>query len=209
MLKLFRATLVSFVLLTILTGLIYPLVITGIAQAFFPWQANGSLIGKNNLPATSSNPPIGSALIGQYFDQNGYFWSRPSATAPQPYNAEASSGSNLGPSNPALIDAVKARIAVLHAADPDNKAPIPVDLVTSSASGLDPDISIAAADYQMPRVAAARHLPHSAVRKLIARYTQYPGLGLLGDPCVNVLRLNLALDCLAKTSRSTDVAAEK
>ena len=172
--------------MTVITGLVYPLAITGIAQALFPGQANGSLILRHGRA-------VGSRLIGQPFTAAGDFWSRPSATTPQPYNGLDSTGSNLGPSNPALLAAVKARIAALRAADPGNTAPIPVDLVTASASGLDPDISIAAADYQADRVARARHLPPATVRRLIAAQARYPWLGVLGEPHVNVLELNLAL----------------
>ena len=186
---LLRPAIVLFLVLTVITGLIYPLVVTGIAQVLFPQQANGSLIVKNGQA-------VGSQLIGQPFDDPKYFWGRPSATGPFPYNAAASSGSNLGPSNPALTDAVKARMDTLKAADPANAQPIPVDLVTSSASGLDPHISPAAADYQVARVAHTRGLDESAVRQLVAQYTQGRDLGVLGEPRVNVLELNLALDAL-------------
>jgi K+-transporting ATPase ATPase C chain len=174
---------------TVLTGLLYPLVVTGIAQLAFPHQANGSLIVVNGKT-------VGSTLIGQQFTAPKYFWGRLSATGPYPYNAASSSGSNLGPSNPALLDEVKARIAALKAADPGNTQPIPVDLVTSSGSGLDPDISVAAALYQLPRVARVRGLNESAVRALVDQYTQGRTLGFLGEPRVNVLQLNLALDAL-------------
>ena len=186
---LIRPAIVLFLVLTVITGLIYPLVVTGVAQVLFPQQANGSLIVKNGQA-------VGSQLIGQPFDDPKYFWGRPSATGPFPYNAAASSGSNLGPSNPALTDAVKARMDTLKAADPANTQPIPVDLVTSSASGLDPHISPAAADYQVARVAHTRGLDESAVRQLVAQYTQGRDLGVLGEPRVNVLELNLALDAL-------------
>ena len=186
---LLRPAIVLFLVLTVITGLIYPLVVTGVAQVLFPQQANGSLILKNGQA-------VGSQLIGQPFDDPKYFWGRPSATGPFPYNAAASSGSNLGPSNPALTDAVKARMDTLKAADPANAQPIPVDLVTSSASGLDPHISPAAADYQVARVAHTRGLDESAVRQLVAQYTQGRDLGVLGEPRVNVLELNLALDAL-------------
>ena len=186
---LIRPAIVLFLVLTVITGLIYPLVVTGVAQVLFPQQANGSLIVKNGQA-------VGSQLIGQPFDDPKYFWGRPSATGPFPYNAAASSGSNLGPSNPALTDAVKARMDTLKAADPANAQPIPVDLVTSSASGLDPHISPAAADYQVARVAHTRGLDESAVRQLVAQYTQGRDLGVLGEPRVNVLELNLALDAL-------------
>jgi K+-transporting ATPase ATPase C chain len=176
---------------TVLTGLLYPLVVTGIAQLVFPSQANGSLISSNGQT-------VGSSLIGQQFDDPKYFWGRLSATGPYPYNAAASSGSNLGPTNPALLDEVKARIAALKAADPTNTQPIPVDLVTSSGSGLDPNISVAAALYQLPRVAKARGLSEAALRALVDKYTQGRQLGFLGEPRVNVLELNLALDGIKK-----------
>lgn len=182
-----RALLVIFVLLSIVTGLVYPFAVTAIAQTLFHYKANGSLI-------YDGDHAVGSVLIGQPFDDPKYFWSRPSATGPVPYNAGASSGSNLGPINPALLDAVKDRIAKLKAADPDNDAPVPVDLITASGSGLDPHISPAAAEYQVNRVAKARGLEVAAVRKLIAEHTEGRTLGLLGDPRVNVLQLNLALD---------------
>ena len=184
-----RPALSLFVLLTVLTGLIYPLVVTGVAQVLFPWQSHGSLLAVDGRP-------VGSALIGQNFTAPGDFWGRPSATSPYPDNAQASSGSNLGPTNPVLIDAVKARMAVLRAADPDNHAPIPVDLVTAPGSGLDPQISLAAAYYQAPRVARARHLPLADVKALIARMTRQPWLHLFGTPRINVLELNLALNAL-------------
>lgn len=186
---LFRPALSLFILLTLITGLAYPLAVTGLAQLLFPAQANGSLVKVGGVV-------VGSALIGQPFSQPGHFWSRPSATAPDAYNAAASSGSNLGPGNPALAGAVAARIAALRAADPGNTAPVPVDLVTASASGLDPHISAAAADYQVSRVARARGLPAAQVRALVAQYTQGRLLGFLGEPRVNVLKLNLALDAL-------------
>ena len=186
---LIRPAIVLFLVLTVITGLIYPLVVTGVAQVLFPQQANGSLIVKNGQA-------VGSQLIGQPFDDPKYFWGRPSATSPFPYNAAASSGSNLGPSNPALTDAVKARMDALKTADPANTQPIPVDLVTSSASGLDPHISPAAAVYQVTRIARARGLDEAAVRQLVGQYTQGRDLGVLGEPRVNVLELNLALDAL-------------
>jgi potassium-transporting ATPase KdpC subunit len=182
-----RPALVLFVLLSLLTGLLYPLLVTAIAQLAFPRTANGSLV-------EGAGVVVGSELIGQAFTQPGHFWSRPSATTPMPYNGAASGGSNLGPTNPALAAAVKARIEALRAADPGNTAPVPVDLVTASASGLDPHISRAAADYQLRRVARARGLSESELRALLDRYTESPLLGFLGEPRVNVLRLNLALD---------------
>lgn len=184
---LLRPALALFVVLSLVTGLAYPLLVTGIAQVAFPAAANGSLVERDGRV-------IGSRLIGQPFADPRHFWSRPSATSPMAYNASASSGSNLGPSNPALADAVKARIAALRAADPGNTAPVPVDLVTASGSGLDPDISRAAADYQAARVARARGLPLARVQALIAAHTEWPLWGLLGEARVNVLALNLALD---------------
>ena len=184
---LIRPAVVLLALFTLVTGLLYPLMVTGLAQVVFPAQANGSLIGQNGRI-------VGSALIGQPFDNPKYFWGRPSATSPFPYNAAASSGSNLGPSNPALTDAVRARVAALRAADPGNTEPVPADLVTASGSGLDPDISVAAALYQAPRVARVRGLDGAVVAQLVERYTEGPQLGLLGEPRVNVLELNLALD---------------
>jgi len=185
-----RAALVIFVAVTVLTGLAYPLLITGIAQAFFPQQANGSLIRENGKV-------VGSALIGQDFTNPSYFWGRPSATTP-PYNGAASTGSNLSPTNPALITEIEQRVAVLRKADPAETGPVPVDLVTASASGLDPDISVAGALYQVDRVAAARGLSPKVVRVLVAKYTQGRTFGVLGEPVVNVLELNLALDRLGK-----------
>ena len=184
---LIRPAAVLSALFTLVTGLLYPLAVTGLAQVVFPAQANGSLIEQNGRI-------VGSALIGQSFDDPKYFWGRPSATSPFPYNAAASSGSNLGPSNPALIDAVQARVAALRAADAGNTEPVPADLVTASGSGLDPHISVAAALYQAPRVARTRGLDAGVVAQLVERYTEGPQLGLLGEPRVNVLKLNLALD---------------
>jgi K+-transporting ATPase ATPase C chain len=181
-----RPALVSLLLLTLITGVAYPLVVTGVAQVVFPHQANGSLIVRDGRT-------IGSALIGQPFDDPKYFSGRPSGTSPR-YNAASSSGSNLGPTNPAQITAVQGRVEVLHAADPGNTAPVPVDLVTASGSGLDPHISPAAALYQVPRVARVRGLSPEAVRLLVERHTEGRWLGLLGEPRVNVLALNLALD---------------
>jgi K+-transporting ATPase ATPase C chain len=174
-------------ILTLLTGVAYPYLVTGIAQLAFPSAANGSLIESNGRAT-------GSVLVGQPFDDPKYFWSRPSATSPQPYNATASSGSNLAPRNPALADAVKDRVKALRDADPDNTAAVPIDLVTASASGLDPDISVAAAQYQAGRVARARALPEDKVRALVDANTSGRTFGLLGEPRVNVLRLNRALD---------------
>jgi K+-transporting ATPase ATPase C chain len=182
-----RPALMSLIVLTLITGVAYPLVVTGIAQVIFPYQANGSLIVKDGKV-------VGSALIGQPFDDPKYFWSRPSATSPYGDNAGASSGSNLSPTNPALISAVQGRVDALRAADPDNKSPVPVDLVTASGSGLDPHISPAAAIYQVSRVAKARKLAPEAVRALVDQHTQGRQLGFLGEPRVNVLTLNLALD---------------
>lgn len=182
-----RPALVLFVVLSLITGLLYPLLVTGIAQAVVPHQANGSLILRDGQA-------VGSELIGQPFSQPDHFWSRPSATGPMPYNGGASSGSNLGPSHPALAEAVQARIAALRAADPGNTAPVPVDLVTASASGLDPHISLAAARYQAARVARARGVPVEQVNALVARHTEGTWLGFLGEARVNVLALNLALD---------------
>jgi len=184
---LLRPLLTVFVALSAVTGLLYPGVVSGIAKALFPAQAAGSLIVKDGKA-------VGSALIGQPFSDPRYFWGRLSATAPMPYNAPASGGSNLGPSNPALTDAARARVEALRAADPGNMAPVPVDLVTASGSGLDPHISPAAAEYQAARVARLRGLPLERVQALVAANTDAPLLAVLGDPVVNVLKLNLALD---------------
>lgn len=189
--SLLRPALSVFVLLSAITGLAYPLAVTGLAGAVFPEQAAGSLIFKDGKP-------VGSRLIGQPFSDPGHFWGRPSATAPQPYNAAASSGSNQGPLNPALEDAVKGRIAALRAADPGNGAPIPADLVTASGSGLDPHISPAAALWQLGRVARARGLPEAQVRALVDANTEGRQWGFLGEARVNVLALNLALDALKR-----------
>ena len=184
-----RAALILFVLLTVLTGIVYPLLVTGIARLVFPARAAGSLVMRDGHA-------VGSALIGQSFTDPGHFWGRPSATTPQPYNGTGSNASNLGPLNAALADAVKERVAALRAADPGNTAPVPIDLVTSSASGLDPEISLAAAGYQAARVARVRGLPEARVRALIAAHAEGRLLGILGEPRVNVLELNLALDAL-------------
>jgi len=190
-----RAALTLFAFLTLLTGVAYPLIVTGLGRAVFPDRASGSLI-------VEKGRPIGSALLGQEFVQPKYFWGRPSATAQRPYNALASGGSNQGPLNPALTEAVKERIAALRAHDPGNTQAVPVDLVTASASGLDPHISIAAANYQAARVARERGLREQQVRMLIERYSEGRWLGVFGEPRVNVLQLNLALD------RGTDGNAE-
>jgi K+-transporting ATPase ATPase C chain len=183
----FTPALRMLVVMSALTGVIYPLVVTGIAKVAFPRAANGSLI-------VADGKTLGSDLIGQPFDDPKYFWSRPSATSPQPYNGMSSSGSNQGPRNPALADAVKDRIKALRDADPGNTAAVPVDLVTASGSGLDPHISVAAAEYQLPRVSKARGLAAEQVRGLVAENTEGRTLGVLGEPRVNVLKLNLALD---------------
>jgi K+-transporting ATPase, C subunit len=182
-----RPALIVFALLTLLTGIAYPLVVTGIGQAAFHSNANGSII-------ESGRHAVGSQLLGQPFTSPKYFWSRPSATGPSPYNGAVSSGSNQGPINPALEAAVKERIAALRAADPGNTAPVPVDLVTASGSGLDPHISPAAAEYQVQRVARERELSAGEVRRLVEQATEGRTFGVLGEPRVNVLELNLALD---------------
>ena len=193
MLKQLRPAIVSLLLLTVITGVFYPLAVTGIAQVVFPSQANGSLVLKDGKA-------VGSELIGQSFDDPKYFWGRLSATGTFPYNAfnaenlTGSSGSNYGPLNQALLDAVQARVDALIAADPANTAPVPVDLVTASGSGLDPHISVAAALYQVSRVAKKRGMSQDAVRTLVDQYTEGRQFGLLGEPRVNVVRLNLALD---------------
>jgi K+-transporting ATPase ATPase C chain len=187
--RLMRPAVSLLVLMTLLVGIVYPLVITGAAKAAFPRQAAGSLIYQDGKL-------IGSTLIGQSFSDPKYFWGRPSATTPQPYNGLASSGSNLGPLNPALIDAVKANAKALHDADPDNQRPVPVDLVTASASGLDPEVSLAAAEYQAARVARARHLELAQVEALIKSHTRERLWGFIGERRINVLELNLALDRL-------------
>jgi K+-transporting ATPase ATPase C chain len=182
-----RPVLVLFAAMTVITGGLYPVVVTAIGHAAFADQASGSLIVKDGKA-------VGSELIGQQFDAPQYFWGRLSATAPNPYNAQASSGSNLGPTNPALADEVKGRLTALHDADPSNTAPVPVDLVTSSGSGLDPEISPAAAAYQIDRVAKARKLARNDVDALVQRNTNGRQFGVLGEARVNVLKLNLALD---------------
>lgn len=187
--RLIRNSLTMLLVMTVIVGLIYPLAATGVAQLLFPHQANGSLVERGGKP-------IGSELIGQSFTDPRYFWGRPSATTPQPNNGTASNGSNLGPTNPALHDAVQQRIDALHAADPGNIATVPADLVTASGSGLDPDISPAAAQYQVARVARVRKLSTEQVQTLVTQATQGRQLGLLGEPRVNVLQLNLALDGL-------------
>jgi K+-transporting ATPase ATPase C chain len=187
MTSILRPSLVLFALLSALTGIVYPLAVTGAAQSVFPRQAAGSLVLRDGAP-------IGSTLIGQNFSDPKHFWGRPSATSPMPYNAGSSGGANQGPLNPALADAVKARIEALRAADPGNTVPVPVDLVTASASGLDPDISPAAARYQAARIARVRQMPVEQIEQLIESRTEAPLWGLLGEPRLNVLALNLALD---------------
>lgn len=189
MMKELRPAVISFLLLTLLTGFAYPALVTGIAQLLMPGKANGSLIVKGDKP-------VGSELIGQNFSDPKYFWGRLSATGPVPYNAAASSGSNLGPTNPALFDAVKGRVQALRDADPGNQQAVPVDLVTASASGLDPHISPAAAEYQLARVARVRNINLEALHKLVAEHTEGRQFGILGEARVNVLQLNLALDRL-------------
>ena len=184
-----RPALVLFFILTLITGVAYPVLVTGVAQALFPTQASGSMILRDGKA-------VGSELIGQNFTDPQHFWGRPSATGPMPYNAAASGGSNLGPLNPALTDAVKARVAALRAADPDNTKTVPVDLVTASASGLDPHISPAAAAYQVSRVAKVGRLDANTVQALVDAQTEAPLFGFLGESRVNVLKLNLALDKL-------------
>jgi len=183
---LIRPALSLFVVLTAVTGVVYPLAVTGVARTAFPHQAGGSLI-------VHDGKTVGSSLIGQNFSDPKFFWGRPSATAPMAYNAQGSAGSNLGPLNPALVDAVKGRVEALRAADPGNPAPVPVDLVTASASGLDPEISVAAARYQVARIARLRSISPEVVEGIVARHTQGRLLGLLGEPRVNVLEMNLEL----------------
>lgn len=184
---LLRPCLGTFAALTLLTGAVYPLLVTGVARVAFPAQATGSLIVRDGQP-------VGSHLLGQPYSRPEYFWGRPSATTPQAYNGAASSGSNQSPTNPALADAVRARVAALRGADPGNTQPVPVDLVTASGSGLDPHISPAAAEYQLARVAQARRMSVEDVRRLVAAHTEGRTLGVLGEPRVHVLELNLALD---------------
>lgn len=192
-----KTSLVMLIFFTLLTGLIYPGMVTAIAQLLFPWQANGSLIQQNGKI-------VGSVLIGQYFKDSHYFFSRPSATNNFPYNAEYSSGSNLGPSNPALISAIKERITTLRQLDPNNNALVPIDLVTASASGLDPDISPASAFYQVHRIAVARNIPEELLRILVEQTIQKRSLEIFGEQRVNVLQLNFALDNLTRNySRET------
>lgn len=188
---LIRPAVSLFVLLTVITGVVYPLAVTGVAKAAFPSQAAGSLIVKDGTP-------VGSSLIGQNFSDPKYFWGRPSATSPMPYNGSGSGGSNQGPLNPALVDAVKGRVEALKAADPGNNLPVPVDLVAASASGLDPHISLAAAQYQTARVARVRGVAADVLTGLIARHTEGRLFGLLGEVRVNVLELNLELDQTAR-----------
>ncbi len=185
--NLLRSAVSLFVLLSLITGIAYPIMTTGIGRVLFPHQAAGSIISLNGKP-------VGSSLIGQNFTDPKHFWGRPSATAPQPYNGMASGGSNLGPLNPALLDAVKGRIDALKASDPSNARPIPADLVTASGSGLDPHISPEAAEYQAPRIAKARNIPIEKLNALIAQHTEARLWGIFGEPRVNVLELNLALD---------------
>ncbi|MCX6145146.1 MAG: potassium-transporting ATPase subunit KdpC [Ignavibacteriales bacterium] len=194
-LKSLRTSIITIVLFTVLTGFIYPLLVTGIAQILFPGKANGSMLMKDGKV-------IGSQLIGQAFSSPKYFWSRPSATSPFAYNAGASTGSNYGPLNPALLEATAKRVKDLKDADPQNTRPLPVDLVTASGSGLDPHISVAAALYQVPRVARSRSVTEETIKSLVDRYTDGRQLGILGEPRVNVLKLNVALDEMKSTSEA-------
>ena len=193
--SLLRPALCLFLLLSLITGLAYPLLVAGLGQLLFADAARGSLV-------VDHGRVLGSRLIGQNFSEPGHFWGRPSATSPQPYNGLASGGSNLGPSNPALASAVKARVEALRAADPGNAAPVPIDLVTASASGLDPDISPAAALYQVPRVARVRGVSEADLRALVQRHTQGRTAGILGEARVNVLALNIELDARARTAEA-------
>jgi len=190
MIKLIKPAVMMLLIWTLLTGVMYPALVTGLAHVLFPNQANGSILRDKQDKA------VGSALIGQPFSGNSYFWGRPSATSPYPYNAGASSGSNLGPTNPALADAVKHRIEALQAADPENKAPVPVDLVTASGSGLDPHISPAAAEFQIKRIANARHIDPKKLQEMVRMHTEGRQWGFLGEPRINVLTLNLALNAM-------------
>ncbi|WP_373975501.1 potassium-transporting ATPase subunit KdpC [Chitinibacter sp. SCUT-21] len=192
MLQQLRPAVVIFIALTLVTGVLYPLAVTGLAKVFFAEQAAGSLIEQNGQV-------LGSKLIGQAFSGPDYFWSRPSATGPMPYNGAGSSGSNLGPTNPALLNTIAERVEAIKAAHPQQSAAVPLDLVTTSASGLDPHISPAAAAYQIERVASARNLPLSQLTQLVAAHTRGAQWGILGEPVVNVLELNLALDRIAAT----------
>ena len=185
-----RAACVIFLLMTVLTGGVYPALVTAVAQIIFPHQASGSVVMRGDSA-------IGSELIGQSFDDPRYFWGRPSATGPVPYNAAVSSGSNLGPTNPALMESVRTRVESLRRVHPNQTGNVPIDLATSSASGLDPDISTAAAEYQVARVAQARNIPPDRIRQLVSEHTAGRTFGLLGEPRVHVLRLNLALDTMA------------
>ncbi|MCX6122406.1 MAG: potassium-transporting ATPase subunit KdpC [Ignavibacteriales bacterium] len=189
-----RISLIAIVLFTLLTGLLYPLLVTGIAQLFFPEKANGSILIKNGKI-------LGSALIGQPFHDPKYFWSRPSSTGPFPYNAGASSGSNYGSLNPAFLDGARKRVQDLKAADSLNTQPVPIDLVTASGSGLDPHMSVASALYQLERVAKKRNVQVAQIRSLIDQYTEERTLGFLGEPRVNILKLNLALDAMQLSTR--------
>jgi len=215
MLNTLRSTVVIFALLTFVTGIVYPAVVTALAQTFFPHQANGSLVYASDASVDEDHvnirdwwgtedealgpKAIGSELIGQPFSSDRYFWSRPSATGPTPYNAAASTGSNYGPTNPAQLNAVKQRVENLHASGHDERSPAPVDLVTASGSGLDPHISPAAAEYQVPRVARARGIGEYEVRRVVAENVEGRSLGILGEPRINVLGLNLALDALKES----------
>jgi K+-transporting ATPase ATPase C chain len=189
-----RAGMAIFGVLALLTGVVYPIAVTLIAQGIFPHQAYGSVLERDSKP-------VGSELVGQYFDGQRYFWGRPSATGPTPYDAASSAGSNLGPTNPALLDGVRQRVEAIRKAHPDQAGPVPVELVTASASGLDPHISPAAAEYQITRVARARGLSVDAVRQLVAAHTEGRTFGVLGEPRVNVLRINLTLDEEARRER--------
>jgi K+-transporting ATPase ATPase C chain len=191
MLREIRNALMVFLMLTLLTGILYPLAVTGLGRVLFADQAQGSIV-------TRDGRAVGSRLLGQGFADPGHFWSRPSATGPQPYNGAASSGTNQAPTNPALIEAIQQRVAALREADPGNEAPVPVDLVTASGSGLDPHITPAAAHYQAPRVARARGLGEAQVRTLVDAHTEGRTFGVLGEPRVNVLQLNLALDATVR-----------